>query len=77
LNGRPDQFVNKLLLDILDDHALSPELNGLGLHSLEVLLLAAIGKKAHDLIALQNQPPENCTSVKAYYVHEYKFVIFS
>jgi hypothetical protein len=65
LNGRPDQLVNKLLLDILDDHALSPELEGFGLHSLEVLLLTAIGKKAHNFIALQSQPPENCTCIKA------------
>jgi hypothetical protein len=42
LNGRPDQLVNELLLDILDNHALSPELKSLGLHSLEVLLLACL-----------------------------------
>jgi hypothetical protein len=26
---------------------------------------------------LQSQPPENCTCVKAYYFHEYEFMIFS
>lgn len=75
LNSRPDQLVDKLLLDILDDHALSPELDGLGLDSVQVLLLAAIGQKTHNLIVLQNQPSENCTCVKACYVCEYECAI--
>ncbi|KAI6769899.1 hypothetical protein HG530_004528 [Fusarium avenaceum] len=63
---RPDQLVNELLLDILDDHALSTELDGLLLDGIEVLLLATVGKEAHDLITLKNQPSEDGASVKTY-----------
>ncbi len=66
LNGRPDKLIDKLLLDILDDHALGAELNSLGLNGVEVLLLTTIGKEAHDLIALKNEPSKNCAGVKAY-----------
>lgn len=75
LDSRPDQLVNELLLDILNDHALGSELSGLGLDGLEVLLLTAVGKEAHDLVTLQDQPTENGTCVEACYVNEYKFVV--
>lgn len=67
MNGRPDELVDKLLLNILDNHALSSKLKGLGLDSLEVLLLTAIGKEAENLVALLDQPSEDGAGVKTYY----------
>ncbi len=65
MNGRPDQLVDKFLLNILDDHAFSAELQRLGLDGLKVLFLTAVGKKAHNFVALQNQPPENGARVES------------
>lgn len=67
LDSRPDKLVDKLLLNIEDDHALSAELLSLGLDSVKVLLLAAVGKEADNLIALENQPSEDGAGVETYY----------
>lgn len=76
MNSRPDELVNQLLLDILNDHALSAELDGLGLDGVKVLLLAAIGEEAHDLVALEDQPSKNCTRIETYDFHEHTMASF-
>jgi hypothetical protein len=64
LNGRPDKVIDKLLLNILDDHALSAELLSLLLDSVEVLLLTTVGKEADNLVTLKDQPSEDGAGVK-------------
>jgi hypothetical protein len=64
LDSGPDKLVDKLLLDIKDDHALSAELLGLDLDSIEVLLLTTVGKEADNLVALEDQPSEDGAGVE-------------
>lgn len=64
LDGRPDKVIDKLLLNILDDHALSAELLGLLLDSVEVLLLTTVGKEADNLVTLKDQPSEDGAGVE-------------
>lgn len=46
LDGTEDELINKLLLQVVDDHALSTKSQGLLLDCGKVLLLTDIGKKA-------------------------------
>lgn len=53
LDGRPDELIDKLLLQAFDDHALSTESESL-LYLSEVLGLTDIGGKSADGVALEN-----------------------
>lgn len=53
MDSREDELVDELLLEVLDDHALSTEGESLLLDLSEVLLLADIGKEGNDLVSLE------------------------
>jgi hypothetical protein len=58
LNGREDELLDEDSLQIKDDHALSTESKGLLLNRSAILgvLLANVGKKADNLVALKYEP---------------------
>ncbi len=50
LDSRKDKLIDKLLLQVFNDHALGTESQCLLLHLIKVLLLADIGKKSLEAI---------------------------
>lgn len=50
LDGRKDEFIDKLLLQVFNDHALSTESKSLLLHLIKVLFLTDVGKKSLEVI---------------------------
>lgn len=52
LDGGEDELLNKLLLEVEDDHALSAKGDSLLLDGLPVLLLTNVGKEANDGVVL-------------------------
>jgi hypothetical protein len=56
LDGRKDELIDELLLQVLDDHALGTESQSLLLHLSEVLLLTDIGKKSLEAIWVSVEP---------------------
>lgn len=50
MDGPKDKLIDKLLLQVFDDHALGTESESLLLHLSEVLLLADVGKKSLEAI---------------------------
>ena len=50
MDGPKDELIDKLLLQVFDDHALGTKSESLLLHLSEVLLLTAVGKKSLGVI---------------------------
>jgi aryl carrier-like protein len=54
LDCGPDELLDELLLEILDDHALGTNLLGLGLDGIPVFRLSNIGKEGNHGVTLLN-----------------------
>jgi hypothetical protein len=65
LNGAKAKLLNKLALQVLDNHLSGTNLLRLGADLVPILFLAYIGKKADDFVALVKQPAQDGASVKA------------
>lgn len=50
LDGRKDELIDKLLLQVFDNHALSTESESLLLYRSEILILTDVGKKSLEAI---------------------------
>jgi hypothetical protein len=65
LNTPEDELIDKLLLQVLNDHALGAESESFLLDLSKVLLLANIGKESHNSVALKSEPREDRRRVKS------------
>ena len=65
LNSTEAKLLNKLALQVLDNHLGGTNLLRLGADLVPILFLAHIGKKADDLVALVEQPAQDGAGVEA------------
>lgn len=65
LNSTEAKLLNKLALQVLDNHLGGTNLLRLGADLFPIFFLAHIGKKANDLVALIEQPAQDGAGVEA------------